>query len=251
MLAPMRCTPMIGLVIVMALAACKERRDDAPPPPPTAAAIPGMPAADHPWTPEELTRAAALLDELCATAPDRLPALGDPVFVRAIDPANRGTFAAGDLTAKQAGARVHNAAVLRIYATYERCGRPAEALAANAALLEGYAVSLGIGQQLIDSMDPAQTEAVAKVWAGLEQMARGLRGGVGSTVGVLTDPQIAPPPLDVATRLGAALAAVRAALPEGTLDDSLARLAAATAAETDPARRAALDAIAAALRPRL
>lgn len=218
----------------------KERADDAP-------VIAGLPAIDHAWTPAELTAAAAILDELCTTAPDRMPALGDRVFARVVAADNRGTLAATPPTARQADVRQHNAALLRVYATYQRCGRPSETMAANAALLEGYAVSLAAGKQVIAAL-PADDPARAPKQKGLDQMAAGLAGGVGSTVGMLADPAIEPPPVEVADRLGRAIAAVRAELPAGALDEPLARLTDATAGALDPPRKAALDAVAAPLR---
>ena len=54
-------------------------------------------------------------------------------------------------------------------------------------------------------------------------------------------------PPEVTGRLGAAIAAVRSELPPGALDDVIAPLARAAGAETDPDRRQALAAAAAAL----
>lgn len=228
-------------LLLIAVAACGGRRhapaDDL-----------GLPALDHRWTVDELERAAGRIDELCTTAPARLPMWGSAAFDRLVSPDNRATVPAAPPEARQAALTRYTAATLTLYGTYLRCGRPTETLAANAALLEGYADALAVGAVMRDAAADGSPER-AQRQRGLDTMAAGLVGGVGSTIDMLVDRTI-PGQLEpaVTARLGAAIAAVRAELPPGTLDAPLAPLARATAAEPDPGRRAALAAAEAALR---
>jgi protein involved in polysaccharide export with SLBB domain len=79
-------------------------------------------------------------------------------------------------------------------------------------------------------------------------MIAGLDGGIASTVAMLGDVEIpGDVPPAIGQRLGAAIAAVRGELPAGLLDDSIATLRQAATAVTDPERRRAVAAAAAAL----
>lgn len=208
----------------------------------------GLPALDRAWTVDELARAATIIDDTCTRAPGRLPPWGSPAFARLIDGGNRRTIPGEPIAARQAALTRYTGATLSIYDTYLRCGRPAETLAANAALLEGYAEALAVGREMRDAAAVGSPEH-AQRQHGLDTMAAGLTGGVASTINMLIDPTIPghlPP--EVTGRLGAAIAAVRDQLPPGALDDALAPLPRAAGAEADPDRRAALAAAAAALR---
>jgi hypothetical protein len=225
------------LVIVLALiAACSGRRASEPP-------IAGLPPIDRPWTTAQLAQAAAALDELCTREPLRLPVLGSRTFARLIAADNRSAIVASPLAARVADHARHTGAVLQLYGTYLRCGRPVETLAVNAALLEGYAASMPDGDALIAALPPDSPEAAGKR-AGRDQKIAGLRGGIVSTIDMLADPQLgAPVPPEVATRLGAAIGQVRAALPPGSLDEPLAHLDDAVADALDPARKTILIAV--------
>ncbi len=207
----------------------------------------GLPALDHAWTVDELTAAATIIDDTCTRAPAQLPPWGSTAFSRLVDGGNRATLPTTPIDARQAALTRYTAATLSLYSTYLRCGRPAETLAANAALLEGYAEALAVGVAMRDAAAEGTPER-AQRQHGLDTMADGLTGGVTSTVNMLLDPTIPghlPP--EVTGRLGAAIAAVRSELPPGALDDVIAPLARAAGAETEPDRRQALAAAAAAL----
>jgi len=215
---------------------------------PAAADDLGLPALDHAWTVDELARAATIIDDTCTRAPVRLPPWGSTAFARLVDGGNRGTIPAEPIAARQAALTRYTGATLALYQTYLRCGRPAETLAANAALLEGYAEALAVGRAMRDAAAEGSPER-AQRQHGLDTMADGLTGGVTSTINMLVDPTIPghlPP--EVTGRLGAAIAAVRDQLPDGALDEAVAPLPRAASAEADPDRRAALAAAAAALR---
>ena len=203
----------------------------------------GSRRAEPPMTSVQLEAAAAKLDRDCTEAPDRLPGYGSPTFARLTAADNRKAIVAAPLAARTADHARHTAAILRLYNTYLRCGRPVETLAVNAALLEGYAASMADGEALIASL-PADAPETAQKRAGHARKIGGLQGGIGSTIGMLADPALGPPvPAALATRLGAAIGQVRAALPPGALDAPLAHLADAIAAESDPARKQILIAV--------
>lgn len=208
----------------------------------------GLPALDHAWTVDELTAAATIVDATCTRAPAQLPPWGSTAFARLVDGGNRATLPAEPIATRQAALTRYTAATLTLYQTYLRCGRPAETLAANAALLEGYAEALAVGRAMRDAAPDGSPERAQRA-DGLATMADGLTGGVTSTINMLIDPTIPghlPP--EVTGRLGAAIALVRDQLPPGALDEALAALPRAAGAEADPDRRAALAAAAAALR---
>lgn len=225
----------VGLVVGLVVG-CGDRRTSEPP-------IAGLPASDRPWTTAQLEQAAGVLDALCTADAPRLPAYGSRGFARIVAADNRTAIVAEPLAARLADHAKHTGALLRLYNTYFRCGRPIETLAVNAALLEGYAESMAGGAALIAALPPDSPEAAQKR-AGLERKLAGLRGGVTSTVGMLADPTLGEPaPAELATRLGAAIGQVRAAVPPGTLDEPMARLADAVTAELDPARKRMLTAV--------
>lgn len=230
------------LVIAVALAAgCgKDAR-------PTGGNPYGLPALDRPWTVREQAEAAAIVSDLCERGPTAMPAFGSPAFTRLIDASNRTTLVAAPLPARHDAVTAHTAALLEIYTAYVACGRLPEALAANAALLEGYAESLAVGRALRDAAAPDSPERATRQ-AGLDKMIAGLDGGIASTAAMLVDVEIPGdvPPV-VGQRLGAAIATVRGELPTGLLDDTVATLRQAATALTDPDRRRAVAAAAAAL----
>ncbi|MEZ4401100.1 MAG: hypothetical protein R3B06_13835 [Kofleriaceae bacterium] len=233
-------TPARALVVAaLALAACKGGGGAGPD---------GLPGLDHNWTVAEQARAAAVLDRLCDLGPTRLPGYGSAAFARLVAAANRATLPAGPALERQVAMSAHTDAVLAMYLTYHRCGRPVETLAVNAALLEGYAAALPLSRELAARPDGTAAQRQARA-DGVAQIEGGLVGGIDSTVAMLVDPDLgAGVPLEVAARLGTAIALVRAELRAGALDGSIAHLAAAAAAEPDPTRRATLAAALAPLR---
>lgn len=200
-----------------------------------------------PMTTAQLEAAAVELDTRCTEAPDRLPVHGSAELERLIAPKNRDAIVAGPLAERVIDHGRHTGALLRMYNTFMRCGRPVETLAVNAALLEGYANSMADGEAVIAAL-PADAPERARKRAAVERKIAGLRGGIGSTIGMLADPALPVVPLPLATRLGSAIDAVRAATPPGALDEPLAQLDAAIAATSEPARRDALAAVRAAVR---
>ncbi|MBK9036363.1 MAG: hypothetical protein IPL61_34800 [Myxococcales bacterium] len=236
--------PRLSIVLVVAAltVACGERKRAAPPPD---LALPGL---DHAWTVDELVTAAAAIDRACTETPMALPTHGTAAFSHLIAIDNLRAVPAAPLAQRQAELTRFTGAALRLYDTYLRCGRPTETMAANAVLLEGYAEALVVGAAMRDAA-AADSPERAQRQHGLDTMVVGLRGGVTATVNMLTDASIpGPVPPTVAARLGAAIAQVRAQVPPGTLDDAVASLTAAAAAEPDPARQQTLAAAAAALR---
>lgn len=229
---------MRAAAVMFALAAACGGTQPAGDPP-----IEGLPAIAQPWTTAQLAQAATTLDALCTSAPTRLPAYGSRTFERVVAADNRRTIT-GDTPAARAALHASNTgAVLALYGTYLRCGRPVETLAVNAALLEGYAASMPDGDAVIAALPPDSPEAAHKR-AGRDQKIAGLRGGIISTVDMLADPALGPPvPAPLATRLGAAIGQVRAALPDGAVAESLAHLDAVIAAELDPARKQMLTTV--------
>jgi hypothetical protein len=234
----------VGLVLAIAAALASGCGKDARP---TGGNPYGLPALDRPWTVREQAEAAAIVTDLCERGATTMPAFGSPAFSRLVDASNRTTLVASPLPARHDAITAHTAALLEIYTAYFACGRLPEALAANAALLEGYAESLAVGRAMRDAAAPDSPERASRQ-AGLDQMIAGLDGGIASTVAMLGDVEIpGDVPPAIGQRLGAAIAAVRAELPAGLLDDSIATLRQAATAVTDPERRRAVAAAAAAL----
>jgi hypothetical protein len=240
-LVTLHCARAFVAVLSLLALACGDRKAAPPPPPPLA-----LPPLDRAWTIDDLAAAAVELDAVCTSAPLRLPTYGTAAFARLVGPELHDEVPAQPLEARQAELKRLDDAWLALYGTYLRCGRPTETLAANAALLEGYAASLQVGAALRDAAAAGSPQRAQRE-QGLAIMADGLRGGVGSTVGMLLDPGLPASPPEVAARLGAAIARVAAALPPGALDESLAALRAGAAAATEPARREMLAAAVAAL----
>jgi|GEM_PF-2786244 len=239
MLAPM--SARVAAVVILLLG-CGSRRASEP-------AIAGLPPIDAPWTSGQLGQAATVIATLCAEAPTRLPTYGSRTFARLVAADNRSTIVAAPLAARVADFATHTGAVLTIYDAYFRCGRPTETLAANAALLEGYAASIADGDALIAAAPSGTPETLRKL-AGREQKVAGLRGGIVSTIDLVADPQLAAPvPPELATRLGTAIAQVEAALGPAGLAEPRAHLDATIAASLEPTRKAALTAIRAAVGP--
>lgn len=229
------------LALALAGAACGDRKA-APPPPPALA----LPPLDRAWTIDDLAAAAKEIARVCEAEPLRLPTYGTAAFARLVGPDLLDEVPAAPLEVRQAELKRLNDGWLSLYNTYLQCGRPTETLAANAALLEGFAASVLAGTAMRDAAEEGSPQRAQRA-QGVELMADGLRGGVGSTVGMLLDPGLEPPPPEVAARLGAAIARVAAALPPGSLDEPIARLRAGAAAVTEPARRDMLAAAVAAL----
>lgn len=233
---------VVFVVLALIGAACGDRKA-APPPPPALA----LPPFDRAWTVDDLTSAAAEIARVCAEEPLRLPTYGTAAFARMVGPELHDEVPPAPPEARQADLKRLNDAWLSLYDTYLRCGRPTETLAANAAMLEGYAASLAVGAAMRDAAEAGSPQRAQRE-QGLALMADGLRGGVGSTVGMLLDPGLPASPPEVAARLGAAIAKVAAALPPGALDEPLAALRAGATAATEPARREMLTAAVAAIR---
>lgn len=206
----------------------------------------GLPPIARPWSLDQQQAAARTITALCQRGPTAMPGYGSPAFSRLVAADNRTTIAAAPVPVRHEQLTAHTGALLESYQAYVNCGRLGEAMAVNAALLEGYAAALSVSRAMRDAAPEGSKERAARE-AGLDRMIAGLDGGIASTVAMLADVSIpGVVPVEVGGRLGASIALVRAELPADTVDDSVAALAEAARAVEDPDRRAALVAAAAA-----
>jgi len=205
---------------------------------------PQLPVLDHRWTADDYASATRILERAGATSPRLLPRRDTRVFQRMTSADNLGGLddpsLAAELRAQQS--LRYEPPLRTLLDLYERYQPGAESLTVLALYLELHGRLLG---DLDDALALRRATSAGERLRQRERLAALAAARIASAAPYLQGPHAcdAAELAAIAPRLGAAIARLRAVVPPAVMDESLRTLKAASDAEPDPRRQAALAAL--------